>query len=258
VKLGLSFVRCMVWLCLASICLLLCPALLFIVHLAWLVAWLSCLPCRIWCKIIIIMKPPKLVKRRTAAFAWKCPSHTGAPPKRQPHTHTRTHLPIADAGVVQAACDQEVRVLHALPHVVHRGVRLHVVVELLLEASWAVQYDSPSLGEGGGRHMSVLLLGWLSGASWVTDTTQSLKPHASCRPADNGKKVGMLTYPPCAHSLIQGTISPLTPLGCPTPPCMTCRRAGQPWFVILKIQAMQQHAAQPRVPVMFCCLLLAP
>jgi hypothetical protein len=24
------------------------------VHLAWLVAWLSCLPCRIWCNIIIM------------------------------------------------------------------------------------------------------------------------------------------------------------------------------------------------------------
>jgi hypothetical protein len=24
------------------------------VHLTWLVAWLSCLPCRIWCNIIII------------------------------------------------------------------------------------------------------------------------------------------------------------------------------------------------------------
>jgi hypothetical protein len=25
------------------------------VHLTWLVTWLSCLPCRIWCNIIIIM-----------------------------------------------------------------------------------------------------------------------------------------------------------------------------------------------------------
>jgi hypothetical protein len=45
----------MVSLCLASICLLLCPALRVFVHLTWLVAWLSCLPCRIWCKIIIII-----------------------------------------------------------------------------------------------------------------------------------------------------------------------------------------------------------
>jgi hypothetical protein len=44
----------MVSLCLASICLLLCPALRVFAHLTWLVAWLPCLPCRIWCKIIII------------------------------------------------------------------------------------------------------------------------------------------------------------------------------------------------------------
>jgi hypothetical protein len=45
----------MVLLGLASICLLLSPALRVFVHLTWLVAWLSCLPCRIWCKIIIII-----------------------------------------------------------------------------------------------------------------------------------------------------------------------------------------------------------
>jgi hypothetical protein len=45
----------MVSLCLALICLLLCPALRVFVHLTWLVAWLSCLLCRIWCKIIIII-----------------------------------------------------------------------------------------------------------------------------------------------------------------------------------------------------------
>jgi hypothetical protein len=32
----------------------LCSALLLYAHLAWLVAWLSCLPCRDWCDIIII------------------------------------------------------------------------------------------------------------------------------------------------------------------------------------------------------------
>jgi hypothetical protein len=45
-------------LCLALKCLLLCPALRVFVHLTWLVAWLSCLPCRIWCKIIIIIASP--------------------------------------------------------------------------------------------------------------------------------------------------------------------------------------------------------
>jgi hypothetical protein len=44
----------MVSLCLALLCLLLGPALLAFAHLAWLVAWLSCLPCRNWCNIIII------------------------------------------------------------------------------------------------------------------------------------------------------------------------------------------------------------
>jgi hypothetical protein len=48
-----TFQRYMVSLCLASICLLLCPASSVFVHLTWLVAWLSCLPCRTWCKIII-------------------------------------------------------------------------------------------------------------------------------------------------------------------------------------------------------------
>jgi hypothetical protein len=48
----------MVLLCLASICLLLCPALRVFVHLTWLVARLSCLPCRIWCKIIISSSRP--------------------------------------------------------------------------------------------------------------------------------------------------------------------------------------------------------
>jgi hypothetical protein len=38
----------------ASICLLLCFDLLVAAHLTWLVAWLSCLPCRTWCNIIII------------------------------------------------------------------------------------------------------------------------------------------------------------------------------------------------------------
>jgi hypothetical protein len=32
----------------------LCFALLLYAHLTWLVAWLSCLPCRNWCNIIII------------------------------------------------------------------------------------------------------------------------------------------------------------------------------------------------------------
>jgi hypothetical protein len=39
----------------ASICLLHCFALLVSAHLTWLVAWLSCLPCRTWCNIIIII-----------------------------------------------------------------------------------------------------------------------------------------------------------------------------------------------------------
>jgi hypothetical protein len=44
-----------VLLCLASIGLLLCPDLCVFVHLTWLVAWLFSLPCRIWCKVIIII-----------------------------------------------------------------------------------------------------------------------------------------------------------------------------------------------------------
>jgi hypothetical protein len=46
--------RYMVSLCLASICFLLCFALLVSATLTWLVAWLSCLPCRTWCNIIIM------------------------------------------------------------------------------------------------------------------------------------------------------------------------------------------------------------
>jgi hypothetical protein len=40
---------------LINTCLLLCPALLVFAQLAWLMAWLSCLPCRNWCYIIIII-----------------------------------------------------------------------------------------------------------------------------------------------------------------------------------------------------------
>jgi hypothetical protein len=43
-------------LCLASMYLLLCPALLVFVHLACLVAWLPCLPCRTQCNIISIIE----------------------------------------------------------------------------------------------------------------------------------------------------------------------------------------------------------
>jgi hypothetical protein len=46
-----------------SICLLLCFDLLVSAHLTWLVAWLSCLPCRTWCNIIII-------NARIAVFSW--------------------------------------------------------------------------------------------------------------------------------------------------------------------------------------------
>jgi hypothetical protein len=35
--------------CLVSRCLALCFALLLYAHLTWLLAWLSCLPCRNWC-----------------------------------------------------------------------------------------------------------------------------------------------------------------------------------------------------------------
>jgi hypothetical protein len=44
----LMFGSYMFSLCLASICLLLCSAVLVFAHLTWLVAWLSCHPCRTW------------------------------------------------------------------------------------------------------------------------------------------------------------------------------------------------------------------
>jgi hypothetical protein len=44
------------------------PCLARFVHLTWLVVWLSCLPCRIWCKIIIIIKKIRLAfLRKTVA-----------------------------------------------------------------------------------------------------------------------------------------------------------------------------------------------
>jgi hypothetical protein len=44
----------MVSLCLASLHLLLCPALLvYFAHLAWLMAGIICFSCRNWCKIVI-------------------------------------------------------------------------------------------------------------------------------------------------------------------------------------------------------------
>jgi hypothetical protein len=63
-----TFERYIVSLCLASICLLLCPALLVFVHLTWLVAWLSCLQCRIWCKSIIIIIMAFPFVRSTCTF----------------------------------------------------------------------------------------------------------------------------------------------------------------------------------------------
>jgi hypothetical protein len=54
------------------------PLLVF-VHLAWLVAWLPCLPCCIWCRfiiiIIIITSGPNKSPKLGSSLSEKCLAH---------------------------------------------------------------------------------------------------------------------------------------------------------------------------------------